>query len=85
MTEYLKDNVGELLLREHTEHALKKYLSHLEGHPPLNLYNLVIHEVEEPLFRIILKHTSGNQTRAASILGINRATLRRKLREFHLI
>jgi Fis family transcriptional regulator len=54
----------------------------LNGHAPADLYNFVIREVEEPLLRVVLKHADGNQSRAAEILGINRATLRRKLREF---
>jgi Fis family transcriptional regulator len=48
------------------------------------LYDLVLREVEEPLFRTVLNYSSGNQTRAAEVLGINRATLRKKLREFGL-
>lgn len=71
----------ELPLRGHTERALKEYLRHLNGHAPADLYDLVIREVEEPLLRVVLTHVDGNQSRAADILGINRATLRRKLRE----
>ncbi len=75
---------GDLLLRDHTERALEHYLKSLDGHHTSGLYDLVLREVEEPLFRVVLKHTDGNQTRAADLLGINRATLRRKLREFGL-
>lgn len=71
----------ELPLRGHAERALEDYLSHLNGHAPADLYQLVIREVEEPLLRVVLRHADGNQSRAAEILGINRATLRRKLRE----
>lgn len=71
----------ELPLRGHAERALEDYLRHLNGHAPADLYNLVIREVEEPLLRVVLRHADGNQSRAAEILGINRATLRRKLRE----
>jgi Fis family transcriptional regulator len=41
-------------------------------------------EVEEPLFRAVMEYTDGNQVRAASMLGINRGTLRKKLREYGL-
>ena len=75
---------AELPLRDHAERALEKYLAHLDGHPPADLYALVMREVEEPLLRVVLRHAAGNQSRAAEILGINRATLRRKLREFGL-
>ena len=74
----------ELPLRGHAERAFEDYLSHLNGHQPSGLYDLVLREVEEPLLRVVLRHAGGNQSRAAEILGINRATLRRKLREFGL-
>jgi Fis family transcriptional regulator len=41
-------------------------------------------EVEEPLFKVVMTHVDGNQSRAATILGINRGTLRKKLKEFGL-
>ncbi|MFZ9479622.1 MAG: DNA-binding transcriptional regulator Fis [Steroidobacteraceae bacterium] len=75
---------AELPLRNHAERAFEQYLTQLNGHKTGGLYDLVMREVEEPLFRVVLKHAAGNQTRAADILGINRATLRRKLREFGL-
>jgi len=74
----------ELPLRTHTERALNDYFASLNGHHPARLYDLVLREVEEPLFRAVLNYSEGNQSRAAGILGINRATLRKKLREFGL-
>ena len=70
----------ELPLRAHTERALNDYLANLSGHPPAHLYDLVLREVEEPLLKVVLDYTEGNQVRAADILGINRGTLRKKLR-----
>jgi Fis family transcriptional regulator len=75
---------SELPLRNHTERALHAYLSSLDGDRPTRLYDLVLREVEEPLFRTVLDYASGNQSRAADILGINRGTLRKKLRELGL-
>ena len=74
----------ELPLRTHTERVLSDYFANLNGHRPARLYDLVLREVEEPLLRAVLDYSDGNQTRAAGILGINRATLRRKLREHGL-
>jgi len=42
----------------------------------------VLSEVEAPLLDIIMQHTRGNQTRAANMLGINRGTLRKKLKKY---
>ena len=75
---------GALPLRGHAERAFEDYLAHLDGHHAGDLYQLVMREVEEPLLRVVLKHAAGNRSRAADILGINRATLRRKLRDHGL-
>lgn len=72
-------------LREHTEDALQDYFDTLNGHRPGDLYDMVLHEVEEPLFRKVMQYTQGNQSRAADILGINRGTLRKKLKTYSLI
>ena len=72
-------------LRDYTEEALQKYFGELNGHRPGDLYELVLGEVEEPLFKTLLDYTKGNQSVAAEILGINRATLRKKLRYYQLL
>ena len=71
-------------LREHAATALGVYFERLNGHRPSGLYDLVMREVEEPLFRAVMRYTDGNQVRAAEILGINRGTLRRKLEDYGL-
>jgi Fis family transcriptional regulator len=72
-------------LRDYTEEALQKYFGDLNGHRPGDLYEMVLGEVEEPLFKTVLDYTKGNQSVAAEILGINRATLRKKLRHYQLL
>ena len=71
-------------LRSMTEQALDTYFTSLNGHTPGRLYDLVLREVEEPLFRTVLEYAEGNQSREADILGINRGTLRKKLRTYGL-
>jgi Fis family transcriptional regulator, factor for inversion stimulation protein len=75
---------NDLPLRDHAERALSDYFASLNGHRPARLYDLVLREVEEPLFRTVLDYAAGNQSQAAIILGITRGTLRKKLREFGL-
>ncbi len=77
--------LAEMPLREHAEAALGAYFERLNGHRPSGLYQLVLREVEEPLFRAVMDYTDGNQLRAAEILGINRGTLRRKLEDYGLV
>lgn len=72
-------------LRDMTEEALGKYFRDLNGHRPGDLYDLVLGEVEEPLFRAVMEYARGNQSLAAEVLGINRATLRKKLRHYQIL
>ena len=72
-------------LRKHTEEALQLYFRSLNGDRPGELYDLVLGEVEEPLFRAVMDYTDGNQSQAAGILGINRGTLRKKLKTYSLL
>ncbi len=72
-------------LNHSTETALKKYFKTLNGHKPINLYKFVIKEVERPLMKEVMKYTENNQSEAAKILGINRTTLRNKLKAYKII
>lgn len=71
-------------LRDHVYETLRIYFHNLGGQAPNNLYDLVQREVEPPLLEIVMQSTRGNQTKAAAILGINRGTLRKKLRQYGL-
>jgi len=72
-------------LNHSTETALKKYFKTLNGHKPINLYKFVIKEVERPLMKEVMKYSDNNQSEAAKILGINRTTLRNKLKQYKII
>lgn len=71
-------------LRQCVSDAMQRYFQSLNGHGANNLYRLVMNEVEAPLLESVMKHTGGNQTLAASILGISRSTLRKKLSQYDL-
>lgn len=75
---------GQRSLAECVEMAIEAYFSDLEGHPPAELFNMVMREVERPLLATVMKQVHGNQTRAAKMLGINRSTLRKKLAHYGL-
>lgn len=59
---------------------LEEYFNTLGGHDPVDLYDMVLREVEQPLLEKVMGFTRGNQSKAAEILGINRGTLRKKLK-----
>ncbi|VAW84985.1 DNA-binding protein Fis [hydrothermal vent metagenome] len=64
--------------------SLELYFKDLDGHTANDVYQMVISEVEKPLFEIVMRQTRGNQTKAAALLGINRSTLRKKLEHYKL-
>jgi Fis family transcriptional regulator len=66
-------------LREAVRDALAHYFDQLDGTAPNDLHQLVIQQVEQPLFEVVMHYTGGNQSKAAMLLGISRSTLRKKL------
>ncbi len=64
--------------------ALLRYFADLDGEKPCNLYELVLGEVERPLLQVVMHQVESNQTKAAQMLGINRNTLRKKLKQYGL-
>lgn len=71
-------------LRECVARAVRRYLSDVDSEPTESLHALVVAEVEIPLLREVMSWYEGNQSRAAVALGINRATLRKKLHQYGL-
>ena len=72
-------------LRDHVEYAMRNYFGNLNGERVTNVYDMVLAEVEGPLLEVVLEYTRGNQTRASEILGLNRGTLRKKLKDHGLM
>ena len=71
-------------LREHVAQSVRRYLRDLDGCDADDVYEIVLREMEIPLFVEVLNHCEGNQSRAAALLGIHRATLRKKLKDYGL-
>ena len=78
------DPVLQPALRECVSRAVRRYLADVDSQPAEGLHALVVSAVEMPLLREVLDWYSGNQSRAAAALGINRATLRKKLQLYGL-
>lgn len=84
VTENTKAIDETLTLRDHVAIAMRNYFAHLDGQPASNIYEMVFNEVEAPLLESILEYTGKNQTKAADLLGLNRGTLRKKLKKYGL-
>lgn len=74
----------KVLLSTHVKNSLERYFHDLNGEKTTGVYELVISEVERPLLEIVMRHVKSNQCRAAELLGINRNTLRKKLKHYKL-
>jgi Fis family transcriptional regulator len=72
-------------LRHCVQRAMEEYFSHLDGQTCTDLYQLVLQEVEAPLFSAVMKYTRNNQSKASEMLGLNRGTLRKKLKLYDLL
>ena len=72
----MHENEMERALRR----AIDSYFKDLDGERPSRVYNMVIRRVEKPLLESVLHRVRGNQTHAAEMLGINRNTLRKKMK-----
>jgi two-component system nitrogen regulation response regulator GlnG len=66
------------------EEKLRGFMSNIKTLEKFNIYDMVIPEVERSLILMVMKETGGNQVRAARLLGINRNTLRSKIRKLSI-
>lgn len=76
--------LNENEIARHVRKALKEYFRDLDGERCCDMYDMVMDCVEKPLLEMVLEHVGGNQTHASEVLGINRNTLRKKMREYGL-
>ena len=82
LSEHRQNAAPRAPLREHVADSVRRYLRDLDGSDTDDLYSIALRELEIPLFAEVLRHCDGNQSRAAGMLGIHRATLRKKLRDY---
>jgi two-component system nitrogen regulation response regulator GlnG len=75
---------GETLAAAVERHLRTLLAGSADGMPTRDIYDQVLAEVERPLIRMTLGATRGNQIKAAAILGLNRNTLRKKIRDLEI-
>ncbi len=67
------------------QQAIRQYFADLDGETPAGIYDMVLKSVERPLIQEVLDKAGGNQSKAAEWLGLNRNTLRKKMKEHGLL
>jgi len=75
----------ENTLRTEVDKALRRYFVHLEDEPVTDLHHMVMSEVEAPLLQAVMRYSGNNQSKASTMLGLNRGTLRTKLKQYGLL
>ncbi len=85
MAKSVSKNIKKKPLSEQVKKAMKKYFAALGDTNPKNVYELVMAEVEPELLKAVMRYTNNNQSKAANVLGLNRATLRKKLHKYNIL
>ena len=79
------DSYSKKPLKDEVRKARSRYFNQLDQkNTPIDVYQLVLNEVEPPLLRSVMQFSNNNQSKAAKILGINRTTLRTKLKKYKI-
>jgi len=85
VTTLIDDSKAHAPLRAWVAQSVRNYLLQLGEQPASQLYAMVLSQIEAPLLKVVLEHTRQNKQQAAELLGISRATLRKKLKQYNLI
>lgn len=72
-------------LRDSVEIAMRNYFANLDGQDVTNVHQMVLTEVEAPMLEAVMRYCRDNQTKASRVLGLNRGTLRKKLKQYGLL
>ncbi|WP_040557663.1 DNA-binding transcriptional regulator Fis [Reinekea blandensis] len=72
-------------LRDSVEIAMRNYFANLDGQDVTNVHQMVLTEVEAPMLEAVMRYCRDNQTKASKVLGLNRGTLRKKLKQYGLL
>ena len=78
----LSESLDKYSLESIVELKISRFLDQIGTFYPENLHSTIMHKAEKPLLNQILRRTGGNQVHAAKILGINRNTLRKKMKMY---
>ncbi len=71
-------------LSDAVKRSLERYFKDMDGERPTAIYDMVLKNVEKPMIEIVLSRAEGNLTQAATMLGIDRNTLRKKMQQLRI-
>ena len=71
-------------LQAAVKRSLERYFKDMDGEKPTSIYDMVLKSVEKPMIQLVLGRAEGNLTLAATMLGIDRNTLRKKMQNLRI-
>lgn len=71
-------------LSDAVKRSLERYFRDMDGEHPTAIYDMVLRNIEKPMIEMVLGRAEGNLTRAATMLGIDRNTLRKKMQQLRI-
>lgn len=81
----ISENLTTTTLRQAVRDTLRNYFTNIGNEQPIDFYNILLEEIEQPLLEVLINYTQYNQVKMAQILGISRGTLRKKLKQYGLL
>lgn len=79
------ENLNSITLKQAVKDTLRNYFTNIGSEQPVDFYNILLEEIERPLLEVLINHTHYNQVKMATILGISRGTLRKKLKQYGML
>jgi Fis family transcriptional regulator len=81
----ISETLDNITLRQAVKDTLRNYFTNIGSEQPVDFYSILLEEIERPLLEVLINHTHYNQVRMATILGISRGTLRKKLKQYGML
>ena len=79
------ETLETITLKQVVKDTLRNYFTNIGGEQPVDFYGILLEEIERPLLEVLINHTQYNQVKMATILGISRGTLRKKLKQYGML
>jgi Fis family transcriptional regulator len=81
----ISEHLDNITLRQAVKDTLRNYFTNIGSEQPIDFYSILLEEIERPLLEVLINHTHYNQVKMATILGMSRGTLRKKLKQYGLL
>jgi len=81
----ISESLDTMTLKQAVKDTLRNYFTNIGNEQPVDFYSILLEEIERPLLEVLINFTHYNQVKMATILGISRGTLRKKLKQYGML